>query len=1082
MLLSLKSESPNRSYFARVLFFCLGSCLAYSCGPDIPIGIEEAFLAIPKEIDYNQHVRPILSDRCFFCHGPDQNKLEAGLRLDIAERATGELPDHPGKYAIVPKSIAKSELVHRIISEEPEFQMPPPESKLELSEKEKAILIRWIKQGAEYKEHWAFISPAHSPPPAVENEEWANNEIDLFVLDHLEQSGLQPQEQATKELLIRRVSLDLTGLPPTIDEIDAFLQDSTKDAYEKLVDRLLASPHYGEHVAVDWLDLARYADTHGYSVDRYRDMSPWRDWVIKALNDNMPYDKFVEWQLAGDLLPNPTREQILATGFNRNHAQNMEGGIVPEEFRVEYVSDRTNTLGKAFLGLTLECARCHDHKYDPISQEEYFQLFAYFNNVNEVGQISWNNATPVPTLLMSSKEVDNIVTYLDQQIDSLERVANQHRSTAKQSFDRWLMTRPMLPKRLSKTVAVYDFERMSDGTFRNSKAPYQKATYINTVSKKQYIPEIIPGYSGNGVLLNGDEALEFGQIGKFNRHEPFTVSIRTWIPKELHDGVIFHKGIGAIIYNFRGYHLALNDGKLQLMMAHTAPNNAIIEHTRQVVPREEWIHLALTYDGSSSASGLRIFIDGIEQETEIEIDNLFKTILFNQKDEPGLKVGARWRGIGLKGAKVDDFAVFDRALHPIEIDHLAGGNLMNELVSNPSEINPENRTQLERYYVEAVHDTTIVIDQALMDLRAKRNQAIDTVKEVMVMEEMSRPRPTFVLNRGAYDAPGAQVAAHTPAKLSKPGADQEPNRLGLARWLMQPDHPLTARVVVNRYWQKYFGQGLVKTADDFGSQGSLPSHPKLLDFLSIYFIESNWDVKAFQKFIVMSATYRQSSSSSAELRKIDPDNFLLARGPSVRLRGEVLRDHALASSGLLSTRIGGKSVKPYQPAGLWKMNGGKYQRDSGEALYRRSLYTFWKRTVPHPTLSTFDVPNRANCEVKRQKTSTPLQALVLLNDPTYIESCRALAAKMLPLETKVEAIQMAFRSLTGRRPSSDEMRVLTSQYDTDFANFELAPEKMQGWLQMGEYRTREDQVSPQLAAYSVVASTILNSDAFIYKR
>lgn len=1072
------------SHKIHTLVSCFLACffLLLSCGPDLPPAIEEALATLPDQIDYNEHVRPILSDRCFSCHGPDQNKLEAGLRLDVAEMALAELPDNAGHRAIVPKNLSKSELVHRILSADSEIMMPPPESKLRLSDREKATLLQWIREGAEYKEHWAFIPPTHASIPTVSHKEWPNSELDFFVLGKLEKLNLKPQDEAEKELLIRRVSLDLTGLPPSLQEIDNYINDLSEDAFENVVDRLLASPHYGEHMAVDWLDLARYADTHGYSVDRYRDMSPWRDWVIKALNQNMPYDQFVEWQIAGDLLPDPSREQILATGFNRNHAQNMEGGIVPEEFRIEYVSDRTNTFGKAFLGLTLECARCHDHKYDPISQAEYFQLFAYFNNVNESGQISWNNATPVPTLLMTDDRVEEITSYLDTQIDSLEQISEQLPVGDEGTFEQWFASKPTLPRVALNTVALFDFEKLYQNAFQNQIARRSIATSINTVSKKQYPPDLVSGYTGNGILLNGDEAIELGQIGNSDRHQPFTVSLWIKLPKTLHDGVIFHKGIGAVLYNFRGYHLALKDDRLELMMAHTAPHNAIIEYALEPVARDRWVHLAMTYDGSSAAAGLKVFVDGTEQATEVSIDNLFKTIHFNEKVEPGIKIGARWRGVGIKGAQVDDFMVHSRALYPVEIDKLAGGHRMHDLIHGSSYLSADDRQELQRYHRDVVRKVTHQTHRTLTAIRAERNQALDTVGEVMVMEEMANPRPTFVLNRGAYDAPGAAVDPSTPAKLPSQSSDAEPNRLSLAKWLMRSDHPLTARVAVNRYWQRYFGQGLVKTADDFGSQGSLPSHLDLLDFMSLSFIESGWDIKELQKLIVMSATYRQASFADAKLQKRDPENILLARGPRVRLRGEMIRDHALASCGLLNRTLGGKSVKPYQPKGLWKMNGSEYKRDTGTALYRRSLYTMWKRTIPHPTLSTFDVPSRANCEVKRQKTSTPLQALVLLNDPTYIECSRAMAAQMTLSPNAQGAITFAFRSLTGRFPTDGELELLLAQQEEELAKFDLTPEKMTGWMSMGEYQSNDVQLSSKVAAYAVVASTIMNSDAFIYKR
>ncbi len=1055
--------------------------LCCGCGLDLPDEVDVAMQSLPYEVDYNLHIRPILSDRCFTCHGPDENKLEAGLRLDLAESALAELSEHPGHYAVVPGKPNRSQVIHRIMTADDEFVMPPTESKLTLSPYDKALLVKWISDGAEYKDHWAFISPEHRELPAVENSEWVKNAIDPFILHRLEEEDILVADEADKEILLRRVTLDLTGLPPTIGQIDSFQADESPQAYEKVVDRLLQSLHYGEHMAVDWLDLARYADTHGYSVDRYRDMSPWRDWVIKAFNENMPYDQFVTWQLAGDLLPNATQEQILATGFNRNHSQNMEGGIVPEEFRVEYVSDRTNTFGKAFLGLTLECARCHDHKYDPITQEEYFQLFSFFNNVNESGQISWNNAMPVPTLTLPDAQLQKRVRELDQRIDGLRKDIEGMMTAGNEGLEQHL-SMISLPAYPPDMIAHYDFENRRGKGFPNRVGRRQIATYINTVTKEVFPPEISLGRQGNGLLLNGDEALELGQIGNFDRHEPFTVSLWVHVPKSLHDGVIFHKGIGAILYNFRGYHLAIDKDRLQIMMAHTAPNNAIVEYARKPIPRDTWVQLALTYDGSSKASGYRVYMNGSELDTEIEIDNLSKTILFSEKREPGIKIGARWRGIGIKDAQVDDFMVFDRCLEPLEIDHLAGGNKLASILTRDRSRSSSEGAAMKKYFL-SIYDAPFRAKLGeLKKLRGERNESWDQVQEVMVMEEMSSPRPTFVLNRGAYDAPGTPVHPATPAMFSSMPADAPLNRIGLARWLLSEDHPLTARVAVNRYWQRFFGRGLVQSTDDLGSQGTPPTNPALLDYLALYFVESGWDVKALQKLIVMSATYQQASNVSAALHERDPDNVLLGRGPKVRLSGEMLRDLALASSGLLNRKIGGKSVKPYQPDGLWRMNGGRYERDTGQDLYRRSMYTLWKRTVPHPTLRTFDVPTRANCEVRRQKTSTPLQALVLLNDPTFIESSRAMAIKMLDRKSVKGAIEMSFRSLTSRYPTESEIDLLIRQFDEEVSKFSTSPNRKSGWLEMGELSVDAQRDPDTLAAYTVVASTILNSDAVLYKR
>lgn len=737
---------------------------------------------VPDIVDFNFHVKPILSDRCFKCHGPDEKTMEGGLRLNTQESAFAALGEAKDHYAIVPGDVESSTLIHRIYSEDPNEIMPPQESNLQLLEHEKAILKKWIEQGAEWKQHWSFIPPRKPELPKVEKEAWANNEIDYFILNRLEQEGLTPSEEAEKELLLRRLSFDLTGLPPTLEELDAFLDDDSPDAYEKQVDRLLQTEAYAEHMAAQWLDIARYADTHGYQDDLERVMWPWRDWVIHAFQKNLPYDEFVTWQLAGDLLPDPTLEQIIATAFNRNHKITQEGGVIPEEYRVEYVADRAQTFSTAFLGLTMECARCHDHKYDPLSQKNYFELFSFFNNVPENGLIQSYGAIPEPYITLNQSDIDNIVTFVNN-VDTLEEI-------------------PLL-----------------------------------------------------------------------------------------------------------------------------------------------------------------------------------------------------------------------------------------------------------------------------------------------VMEEMEEPRQAYILNRGLYDQPTDSVFPNTPEAVGAFSEDFDKNRLGLAQWLLAEDNALFARVAVNRFWQQLFGKGIVSTSEDFGNQGALPTHPELLDWLAIQFREKDWDVKAMLKYIVLSSTYRQTAKVSPELLKRDPENNLLARSPRLRLSAEMIRDHVLKASGLLVKTIGGPSVKPYQPPGLWaeKTGGGggstaQYVPGTGEDLYRRSVYTFWKRTVPPPSMMTFDAASRDFCTVRRQSTSTPLQALILMNDPQIIEASRVMAYRAIEAGDGLEdAINEMFRRTTSRRPSEEEVRLLADYYQEELNRFEQNETAATEFLSIGAYE--QDSLLPpaEMAAYAMVANAILNLDESINK-
>jgi len=735
---------------------------------------------LPDVVDFNFHVKPILSDRCFKCHGPDAETREAGLRFDIKDGAFAALGDEKDHFAIVPGDVEKSTIIWRIYNEDPDDMMPPPESNLTLTDYERSVLKKWVEQGAEWKTQWSYLPLKNPGLPTVKNQDWVINDIDRFVLAKLESEGMDPSEQAAKEQLLRRVSFDLTGLPPTLTELDNFLNDSSPDAYEKVVDRLLATDAYAENMTEKWLDLARYADTHGYQDDLERVMWPWRDWVIHAFKTNMPYDKFVTWQLAGDLLPNPTREQIIATAFNRNHKITQEGGVIPEEYRVEYVADRTQTFATAFLGSSFGCARCHDHKYDPILQKDFYSLFSFFNNVPEQGLIPEYGAIPEPYIKLTKEEIEKTLTFI---------------------------------------------------------------------------------------------------------------------------------------------------------------NNA------------------------------------------------------------------------------------------------------------------------------------------------------DTLDEIplMVMKEMDKPRPAHILKRGAYDKPTDPVEPSMPASILAYPDTLPKNRLGLAEWLFLDDNSIPARVAVNRLWQQCFGKGIVSTSFDFGNQGSLPTHPELLDHLAMKLRESGWDLKATLKYIVLSATYRQSAKVNAEGHEKDPDNLLLSHAPRLRLTAEQIRDHALAISGLLVKEVGGPSVKPYQPNGLWQETTGggggstsKYVPDTGRKLYRRSLYTFWKRTVPPPNMMTFDAVSRDFCTVKRETTSTPLQALVMLNDPQILEAARVLSYRAVEEKTELaDRIAFMFRLATSRQPEADELAELEEYFNEELARFSGEKMEASAFLSIGEYEQKKLLDSPEMAAYAVVATAIMNLDETI---
>ncbi|MFT3932505.1 MAG: DUF1549 domain-containing protein [Chitinophagaceae bacterium] len=1053
---------------AAIMFACI-FLLVQLTAVKKPASLTKFDKTLPAEIDYNLHVKPILSDKCFLCHGPDKNNgQKAGLNLSNPEGAMALLKS--GNHAIVPGNLGKSELYTRIISNDDDFVMPTKASNRALTDYEKAILTRWIEQGAKYKPHWAFIEPVKNKLPEVKDKNWPVNGIDYFVLHKLEENGLTPSSIADKETLLRRVTLDLTGLPPTIEETDAFLADQSTNAYEKVVDRLLKTTQFAEKMAVDWMDLSRYADTHGYTVDRYRDMSPWRDWVIKAFDKNMPYNQFVTWQLAGDLLPNATREQKLATAFNRNHAQNMEGGIINEEFRNEYVIDRTSTLGTAFLGLTIGCARCHDHKFDPVSQKDFYSLYSFFNNVDEAGQISFDNATPGPSMLLSTPQQDSVLNYLTQKEKQTlaEQAAIEEKE--KSAFNEWKQKLDnKVPFDLKKDLqAHYSFDRLVDSAFVNETDPKIKGRVAD--------PVLVPGVKGNAFKSNGDDILKLGNVGVFGRFQPFSISLWVNIPKDVNAGVIFHKGDGDITYGFHGYYFTLRDGKANFLMAHTWPYNELLKVSEQVLPKEKWIQLTLTSDGSGKADGVKLFVDGKEAAMVTEKDNLYKDILVDRKDPPALQIGADWRGTGFKNGLVDELYVYSRALNPAEVPLLM--QLTKASVSAPIQ-----DRELQQYYLEHVSVAWQQKQKELQDLRQQRNKAIEPIPEIMVMEEMKQKRQAHILLRGVYDAPGDAVQPDAPAAILPYAANLRKDRLGLAQWLFDVKNPLTARVTVNRYWQSYFGEGIQKNADNFGNQGGVPSDIALLDWLAISFQESGWNIKAMQKLIVMSATYRQSSYANATAMEKDPGNTLHSRGPAFRQTAEMLRDGVLKASGLLFDSVGGPSVKPYQPEGLWAVNSAVYKQDSGKNLYRRSLYTFWRRTNPPPAMSTFDAPYRASCTVKRQKTSTPLQALVLLNDPQFVEAAKVLYLHAMEKNSNLDdQIMYCYRSLTGRKPSAKENGVLKKLYTDQYQKFKTDPTKMKGWLNAGAYKIKAKTGLQEIAAGAVMTSAIINSDAYVTLR
>ena len=1034
-------------------------------------GLEPA----PASVEFNRDIRPILSDKCFACHGPDANNRQAKLRLDVEADAKADLGG--GRFAIVPGDPGRSELYQRIVAKSPARRMPPAYlGHAPLSEREIDLLRRWIEQGARWEKHWAFLPPRRHPLPPVSRTDWPRNEIDYFVLARLEREGLAPAPEADRATLIRRVTLDLTGLPPTPAEVDAFLEDRSPQAYEKVVDRLLASPRYGERMAIGWLEAARYADTNGYQTDAERYMWRWRDWVIEAFNRNMPFDQFTVEQIAGDMLPGATLEQKIATGFNRNHRGNGEGGIIPEEYAVEYVADRVETTATVFLGLTLGCARCHDHKYDPISQKEYYQVFAYFNNVPEKGRANKYGNSP-PMIPAPTREQQREL----EEIEAKVRGAREAFATLRPDIERRQL---QWERSLDAAAPDCSVDRGLIASFSMEESPANSIALKNGSPAPSTFadgaPSYAPGRIGQAADFDGKRYIDAGDIANFGFYDKFTLS--AWIYPTAPTGAILTRT--HEMPEMDGYGVYLKDGKIQVNLVQRWLDDALRVETAEPVALNRWQHVAVTYDGSRVAEGVKIYVDGQARKLTVLLDELNQSFAVKQPFRIGAGAGPENRFRGL----IDEVRIYDVALAPRQVQVLATSQSVFELAGMP----PERRTAAQQEKLRFCfleHHAPEEIRQAwrrLNELEQERERFLESLPTVMVMEELPTPRETRVLIRGAYDNPGEKVSPGVPAVLPPLPEGVPNNRLGFARWLVHPSNPLTARVIVNRFWQMYFGTGLVKTVEDFGSQGEWPSHPELLDWLATEFIRTGWDVKAMQKKIVTSATYRQSSKVSPELLQRDPENRLLARGPRVRLPAEMIRDQALAVSGLLVERLGGPSVKPYQPAGLWRelSGGADYQQDRGEKLYRRSLYTFWKRTVPPPMMMTFDAASRETCVVRQTRTNTPLQALNLMNDVTFLEAARVMAERIVREGGPDAASRLSygFRLATARWPKPGEREILLGNFNYFRERFRINREDAVGLLSQGEHPRDTNLDAGELAAYAAACSLILNLDEVVTKQ
>ena len=1014
-------------------------------------------------IDFAREIRPILSENCFTCHGPDSNKRKGELRLDLKESAFGKAKS--GAVAIVPGNVDQSELVKRICATDADDVMPPPKEPKQLKPEQVALLKRWIQEGANWTGHWAFEAVKPTPVPAV----GAKHPIDAFVQERLTKEGLKPAPEEDPARLLRRVSLDLTGLPPSIAEVDAFIAASAQNrdsALSAAVDKLLTSPHFGERLAVPWLDLARYGDTSGYHNDSLRDMWLWREWVIKSFNSGMSFDQFTIEQLAGDLLPNATIDQQVASGFHRNVMTSDEGGLIEQEYLNLYVVDRVATTGVTWMGLTVACAQCHDHKYDPITQKDFYQVYAFFHNVPENGKDGVRTSNPKPFLQVPSAEQRAEQVRLAGEIANADKQLKEISKTLDARQAAWEGTCVATGQTAEPAGPVVKIPLDADGNGTSDDGKQ----ITGTMKGEGTFAE---GAVGNSYRIEKKGWIEYGDAFSFEKDQAFTVS--AWLRLKPGGGSPFGKmeATGGA----RGWDVEFHGTKPSFHLINHFPANAIHLQAKRDLPSDTFLHLTITYDGSGKGSGAKMYVNGQLEPTNIVIDKLTESI----KTPETFSIGRRGASSTPFTGRVDDFRVYTRALNAGEVASLGGAATMAIVKIPAAQRTPEQKAQLQKFFRESQAPEFATAQQKVEAIKKAKEAVEQAIPNTMVMAEMEKPRDTFIKVRGAYDQDGEKVAAGVPGFLPQipPRADGKPlNRLDFAKWLVAKDQPLTARVTMNRWWAMLFGTGLVKTVNDFGSQSEWPSHPELLDWLAADFM-SDWNIKRVLKQIVMSGTYRQSAKVAPELLARDTENRLLARGPRQRLDAEMIRDNALAIAGILNPQLGGKSIKPEQPAGTWEINemgGYNYDKSKGADLYRRGLYVYWRRSTVYPSFITLDAPTREFCNAQRAKTSTPLQSLVLMNDPVFVEAARAFAQRILKEGGTDNAarLRFAWRTALGRVPADQEIAILSKALDAQLATYSQDKEAAAALLKVGDLPKPEGINDSELAAWTALGNVLLN--------
>jgi hypothetical protein len=1048
---------------------------------DSPLSAEPGSLPARADgkLQYNRDVRPILAENCFACHGPDSAARKAKLRLDQRDAAVE-------MEAFVPGKPDDSELVKRLFLKESDKElMPPASSHKKLTAAQKDTLKRWVKEGAEYEQHWSFIPPKKPAVPKFDGNPWVRTPVDAFVLAELKKRGMEPAAEADRRTLARRLSLDLTGLPPSPDEVEAFVSDTADNFYEKYVDTLMAKPQWGEHRGRYWLDYARYADTHGIHFDNYRENWAYRDWVIAAFNRNLPFDQFATEQLAGDLLPSATLDQKIATGFNRSHITTNEGGAINEEYLVLYTRDRTETAGQVFMGLTVGCAVCHDHKFDPVSQKDFYSLAAFFNNTTQNAMDGNIKDTP-PTLFVPAAEDRAKYAAWEKKKAELAAQLEARKTAARPDFDTWLAGLKAGDVQAPANGLTFH------GVFAEGKGDKLAVSVhgkeVSVARPKETDWRAGPLGDGQKVLgVKGGNTPEFpAEVGDFDAARPYTAAAWVQIPNRGQSGAVF--GRMDEKDHFRGWDVWLENDKFAAHLIGVWPKDSIKVVSKGNFNPNNWYHVAITWDGGKKAAGLKLFVNGDLQPVEVMADKPDATPVASTRTKVPFTLGRRTPGSPLKAVGVHDLRLYERALAANEVGELAAVGRIQAVLGKPADKRDKKEVdELFTWWLTTKDAASKDLNAALMAARQEEVAFRTRGTTAPVSNEKATPPEAFILKRGEYDKRGEKVSAGTPQALPAMDKEQPKNRLGFARWLLGKEHPLTARVTVNRFWQELFGQGLVRTAGDFGITGELPSHPELLDWMAEEF-ESHWDVKRFFKLLVTSSTYRQAAITTKDKLEKDPGNVYLSRGPRFRMDAEMIRDSALAASGLLVPKIGGPSVKPYQPEGVWEAvampesNTKSYKRDAGDGLYRRSMYTFWKRAAPPAAMEVLNAPNRETCAVRRERTNTPLQALLTLNDIQYVEAARVLAEKAITSAGEDDKrIEFVAKRLLSRSFTEKELPIVKGSLAELTKEFAAKPDEAKKLLTVGDHKSDPKLKAEELAAWTMLCNQLMNLDEVLNK-